>query len=140
MSDRQDRRRTKNSRSKVRKEARAAGFRSAFEQRVAEQLTDYEYEADTFKYEITESHKYTPDFTLPNSIVLECKGRLTVFDRKKLIAVKANFPGLDLRLVFMYPNNKLSSKSKTRYWEWAEKHGFPWCGPEIPEEWKSATA
>lgn len=136
MSDRQDRRRTKNSRSKVRKEARGAGYRSGFEQRVAEQLTTFEYEADRLPYEINETHYYTPDFTLPESgIVLECKGRLTVHDRKKLLLIKEQYPELDLRLVFMYPNNKLSSKSKTRYWEWAEKHGFPWCGPNVPEEW-----
>lgn len=86
-----------------------------------------------------ERRKYTPDFILENGIILETKGRLTAADRKKMLLVKAQHPGLDIRFVFMYPNNKLSAKSKTRYWEWAEKNGFPWCGKEVPKSWQSAT-
>lgn len=87
------------------------------------------------EYDVLETRKYTPDFTLPNKVILEAKGRMTGRDRKKMLLVKEQHPDRDIRFVFMYPKNKLSAKSNTRYWQWAEKHGFPWCGPEIPKEW-----
>lgn len=132
-------RRGSNARSKVRKAAQKAGFRSAFEQRVAEGIkalgADYDYETVHFLYEVNERKRYTPDFVLPNGVIVECKGRLTPADRKKLLLIKEQHDEVDLRLVFMYPNNKLSAKSKTRYWEWAEKHGFKWADNNVPEEW-----
>ena len=66
---------------------------------------------------------------------MEAKGRLTSDDRVKLLAVREQHPGIDLRLLFMYPNNKLSPKSPTRYYQWAEKHGFKWAEGRIPPEW-----
>lgn len=86
------------------------------------------------RYKVEEERKYLPDFVI-GDVVVECKGRLTAADRKKLLLVRTQHPGLDLRLVFMYPNNKLSSKSKTRYWEWAEKNGFKWADKFVPKEW-----
>ena len=128
-------RRGSNARSRVRKAAQKAGFRSAFEQRVAEGLSEYEYEPFVIAYEVHETKKYTPDFALPNKVILECKGRLTADDRKKMLLVKEQHPELDIRFVFMYPNNKLTARSKTRYWEWAEKHGFKWADNTVPKEW-----
>lgn len=84
---------------------------------------------------VLEPKTYLPDFKLPNGVLVECKGRLTVEDRVKLVKVKAAHPDKDIRLVFMYPNNKLTSRSKTRYWEWAEKNGFKWADNEVPIEW-----
>lgn len=81
-----------------------------------------------------ETRKYTPDFKV-GDIRIECKGRLTADDRKKLLLFKAQHPKIDLRLVFMYPNNKLTARSKTRYWEWAEKHGIVWADREVPKAW-----
>ena len=135
--------RTSNRNTAVRKNAEAAGFRSGFEQRVAEALTalgvEFEYEPKdrVIEYKVEETRKYLPDFVI-GDMVIECKGRLTADDRKKLLLIKKQqWPEVDLRLVFMYPNNKLSAKSKTRYWEWAEKHGFPWADKEVPKEWLS---
>lgn len=130
-----------NARSAVRKAAQKAGFRSAFEQRVADGITerggqyDYEPADELMTYKVEEVRKYLPDFRLATGIIVECKGRLTAADRKKLLLVKAQHPDKDIRLVFMYPNNKLSSKSSTRYWQWAEKHGFPWADKDVPTEW-----
>lgn len=87
-----------------------------------------------FKYEVHDTRKYTPDFKV-GDIRIECKGRLTADDRKKLLLVKEQHPEIDLRLVFMYPNNKLTARSKTRYWEWAEKNGFKWADKGVPKEW-----
>ena len=78
---------------------------------------------------------YTPDFVLPNGVIVECKGRLTVHDRTKHLMIKAQHPELDIRFVFQY-NNPITKGSKTRYTDWAEKHGFLWAMKYIPKEWK----
>lgn len=81
-----------------------------------------------------QKHRYTPDFTLANGVRIEGKGRFTPSDRTKLLAVKEAHPNLDLRLVFGC-NNKLNKKSKERYFDWAEKHGFKYSLREVPKEW-----
>ncbi len=126
--------------TEVRKAAQEAGYRSGFEHRVAQQLeaagVKYEYEPKDgiLEYRVNELRKYLPDFRLPGGVLVECKGRLTAADRKKLKLVKEAWPQLDIRLVFQY-NNKLNPRSKTRYSDWAEKHGFPWALREVPAEW-----
>lgn len=89
-------------------------------------------------YNIDETRVYLPDFRLPNGIIVECKGRLTAADRKKLKLVKEQHPDKDIRLVFMY-DNKLNPKSKTRYSAWAEKLGFPWALKAVPVQWIGET-
>lgn len=126
-------------RTKTRKDAEQAGFRSGFEARVAEQLTergtdfDYEPKDGIMEYEIHELHKYLPDFRI-GKMYIECKGRFTAADRKKMRLVKEHNPKKDIRLLFM-SNNKLNPRSKTRYSDWAEKNGFKWAIKRIPEEW-----
>lgn len=112
-------------------------FRSGLEERLAKTLDKlgqpFLYEVEKFKY-VTESN-YTPDFFLPNGVILEAKGFFKPSDRRKMLAVKAQNPHLDLRMVFMR-NNTLSKNSKTTYGAWCDKHGFPWCiYPDIPESW-----
>ena len=112
-------------------------YRSGLEERLGKYLdkhaVPYLYEVERFKY-VTES-KYTPDFFLPNGVVIESKGFFKPSDRRKMLAVKAQHPDLDIRLVFQR-NNTLSKQSKTTYGDWATKHGFPWCiFPAIPESW-----
>jgi len=95
-----------------------------------------EYETLTISYTIPASdHKYFPDFILPNGIIVEAKGKLDIRTCKKMIAVKKCNPTLDIRFVFMNAQNKMSRSSKTRYWEWAEQHNFPWAQGTIPLEW-----
>jgi hypothetical protein len=113
-------------------------FRSGLEERVADLLTNlgvkYEYESTKVPYVL--QCNYTPDFLLPNGVYLETKGQLTEEDRRKMKAVKAANPELDIRLVFQAPYNKIYKGSKTTYAKWAEKHGFPWCAfHSIPIEW-----
>ena len=112
-------------------------FRSKFERRLAAQLdhvgVPYLYECRHLDYVCKRT--YTPDFELPNGVILEAKGFFKPADRTKMLAVKKAHPSLDIRFVFQ-ANNKLSKSSKTTYGAWADKHGFPWCiGPSIPESW-----
>lgn len=79
--------------------------------------------------------KYTPDFLLPNGIYVEAKGKLDRDTIRKMISVKKSNPHLDIRFVFMKANNPLRKGAKLRYWQWAEKHGFPWAEGTIPLEW-----
>jgi hypothetical protein len=105
-------------------------FRSGLEEKVADLLTNlgvkYEYESTKVPYVLQ----------LPNGVYLETKGHLTDEDRRKMKAVKAANPDLDVRFVFQSPFNKIYKGSKTTYAKWAEKHGFLWCAyHSIPTGW-----
>lgn len=116
-------------------------FRSRFEFRVASELehsgVPYAYEDHEVRYVQPEAYRrYTPDFVLPNGIILEVKGLLTGDDRQKHLWIKDQFPDLDIRFVFMNPSNKIYKGSKTTYAKWATTNGFMYCrGPHIPDEW-----
>jgi len=113
-------------------------FKSKFEQQFALDLEDkgipYEYEKITLPF--TQEHKYYPDFDLGGVMLIETKGRFTGRDRAKHLKVKEAHPDRDIRFVFMKASNKLSTKSKTTYSEWCDKHGFKWAEGRIPEEWQ----
>lgn len=52
------------------------------------------------------------------------------------MAVKAQNPGIDIRLVFQNARNRLNKKSKTTYGDWATKNGFQFSdGGRIPADW-----
>jgi len=126
-------------RRKTRAKARAAGYRSKFEQDVFERAkeegieVEYEPKEEIIEY-FKKPSKYLPDGRLPNGVLVECKGRFTVFDRVKHLLIKEQHPEKDIRFVFQY-NNTLSKKSKTTYTEWCDKHGFMWAIGDIPHEW-----
>jgi len=115
-------------------------YRSNFERTIAENLKviriPIEYETIKLAY-ITPAipHKYTPDFILPNGIVIEAKGRLKAADRKKMILVREQNPTKDIRFVFQRAKNTISKSSKTTYAMWAEKNGFQWAQGTIPIDW-----
>ena len=120
------------------------GFRSGLEKRVADFLrehkVEFSYECSKIHYKVPESeHVYTPDFRITTrsgkSILIETKGRFLLEDRKKHLLIRAQYPNLDIRLVFQNPNVKIDKRSKTTYRMWAEKNGFRWAGKCIPEEW-----
>lgn len=93
-----------------------------------------EYEPKSAIIDYTIAFRYQPDFVLPNGIIIEAKGRLDVWDRRKMIAVKAQHPHLDIRFVFQKASMKLSRAGKT-YGEWADAVGFPWSEGTIPLKW-----
>lgn len=80
-------------------------------------------------------HKYTPDFVLPNGIIIEAKGLFEREDRQKHLLIKMQYPDLDIRFVFQTPNLKLYKGSKTTYADWAEKNGFKYSTRQIPDAW-----
>jgi hypothetical protein len=79
---------------------------------------------------------YTPDFVLPNGIILECKGKFVAEERKKHAAIKEQHPELDIRLLFQY-DSKITKNSKTRYTEWCRKKEIPAAvGHKLPDHWR----
>ena len=128
------------SRSKTRKNAVKKGYRSAFELLISEQLTEssigFGYEDTVIKYTVPERHsKYTPDFTLPNGIIIEAKGRWTTEDRQKHLLIRKQHPELDIRFVFQSTRTKIRKGSKTTYGDFCDKHGILWAEKNIPESW-----
>jgi hypothetical protein len=94
------------------------------------------FEKLKLRYVVPQSdHVYTPDFELPGGIIIETKGLLTREDRKKMLLVKAQHPGLDIRMVFSNANARIAPKSPTTYAKWAETYGFPWAHKTIPTQW-----
>ena len=120
------------------KKKKTSKFRSGLEEQVAKLLeglgVTYEYESTRVPYTI--QHHYSPDFILPNHVLLETKGYWDAKDRRKILAVKKDNPYLDLRMVFQSPYNKINKNSKTTYAKWCEKHDIPWTSyHNIPLEW-----
>jgi len=113
-------------------------FRSKLEEKVADLLfhLDVKYEYETKKISYVIQHNYTPDFVLPNSVILECKGYWDAADRRKIKQVKKDNPDIDLRMVFQAPFNTISKRSKTTYAQWCEKLDIPWTSfKNIPLDW-----
>lgn len=89
-------------------------------------------------------HKYTPDFILPNGIVVETKGIFDAADRKKHLLVKSQHPVLDIRFVFSRSKSTLTKRvpkthknyaTQTTYGDWCLKHGLPFADKLIPQAW-----
>jgi hypothetical protein len=120
------------------KTAQALGYKSGIEGDIAVQLKQAglpaDYEPGKLPY-MDKPHTYTPDFILPNGIVIETKGYFVPEDRTKHLRIKEQYPDLDLRFVFARPENRINKTSKTTYGEWATKKGFKWSKRRIPEAW-----
>ena len=118
---------------------RKHGYRSGLEDRISEQLKSlsvpFKYEEFKIKYEIHENRTYTPDFELPNGIIVESKGRFVAADRKKHLLVKKQHPELDIRFVFSNSKAKINKGSKTTYGDWCDKNGYLYADKLIPEGW-----
>ncbi len=118
----------------------ANGYKSGFEERIAQELTalgvPVKYEAEVISYSQPEkARKYHPDFKLPNGIFIETKGYLVTADRQKHLLIKAQHPNIDIRFVFGNARNRINKGSPTTYADWANKNGFRWAEKHIPEEW-----
>jgi len=113
-------------------------FRSGLERQVAELLKqlNIKFEYESLKLQYTIPHDYTPDFILPNGVILEAKGYWSAEDRRKIKAVIAQNPNIDLRMVFMAPTKKISKRSRTSYAQYCEQRGIKWCSfKKIPYTW-----
>lgn len=125
--------------SKIRQQAIKNGYRSGLEDVISEDLkkrgVDFGYETVKIKWQLIESKTYTPDFILPNGIIIESKGRFVLDDRKKHLKVREQNPDLDIRFVFSNSRNKIRKGSKTTYAMWCEKNNFLYADKRIPDEW-----
>ena len=119
--------------------ARKHGYRSGLELKVAQYLDTkkviFKYEAIKIEWEDLAYRTYTPDFILPNNIIIEAKGRFVTQDRRKHREIKRQHPQLDIRFVFENSNRKLYKGAKSTYKEWCERHGFLCYDRIIPESW-----
>lgn len=116
------------------------GWRSGLEEEVGAQLkkaaVSFTFEAVKLPYTpLKLTRSYTPDFILANGIVVETKGRFVTDDRQKLKAIKAQYPDLDLRMVFSRSASRISKASKTTYALWCESIGIPYADKLIPSAW-----
>ena len=94
------------------------------------------YETSKIKYTIPESnHVYTPDFILPNGIIVETKGRFMIEDRKKHLLIRAQHPDKDIRFVFTRSATKLYKGARTTYSDWCVKNNFKFADKCIPDSW-----
>ena len=121
------------------------GFRSQFEQRIAEDLVSrgikfrYEREQDKLTWiKPATHHVYTPDYVLllpgDRKIYVEAKGRLTGDDMSKMIFVSQQHADLDIRWLFSNARTSAGRQKKTAG-EWASKHGFTWAEKVVPDSW-----
>lgn len=120
------------------------GFRSGLEEAVGAELQrlniPYSYEEHKLAFEQpAKKRSYTPDFIIPNGIIIETKGRFVTADRQKHLMIAEQFPLLEIRFVFSNPNNRIGKGSKTTYAMWCDKHGFTYAAKTIPRVWLKET-
>jgi len=115
------------------------GYRSGLEIKLQDFFKDNnidaKYESFKIEWEDIRYRKYTPDFLLPNGIVIETKGLFTTEDRRKHLLVKKQHPEYDIRFVFENSKRRISKKSKTTYAMWCEKYGFLYADKVVPDNW-----
>jgi|TARA_R110000744_G_scaffold13857_1_gene39962 hypothetical protein len=127
------------SKSEKRKQAIKNGYRSGLEDDISKDLTergvDFKFEVLKIQWVLHRNKSYTPDFILPNGVIVESKGRFVVDDRMKHLEIKKQHPDLDIRFVFSNSKAKIRKGSKTTLGMWADKHGFMYSDKRIPDEW-----
>jgi hypothetical protein len=112
-------------------------YKSGFERTVTANLTSrkIKFEYETIKLPYTLEGTYNPDLLLVDSgIIVELKGVLDREAKRKMIAVRKQYPDKDIRIVFMNANKKVPGTKQT-HGEWATKNGYTWAEGKIPEEW-----
>ena len=124
--------------SERRRHAIKNGYRSGLEDDIAKDLKDrgvnFEYEKLKVQWQLLENKTYTPDFKLPNGIIIESKGRFVQADRKKHLIIQDQHPFLDIRFVFSNSRSKLYKGAKSTYGDWCNKHGILYADKRIPDE------
>ena len=116
--------------------------KGTFEARVISDLDErgvsYKYEPEKLAYYV-ERH-YIPDLAV-GTMIVELKGYFRQDAQRKMKAVKAQHPELDIRFVFQNASatvqgaKKRKDGSKMTCKEWADRNGFMWAEATVPEEW-----
>ena len=88
----------------------------------------------------TKQKKYTPDFPIKKSFIIEAKGLFNSKDRKKHRLIKEQHPNYDIRFIFSNSKIKIGKKSQTTYAKWCELFGFKYhciqsTKDTFPKEW-----
>ena len=102
---------------------------------------DFTYEGMKIVFsQPTKQKKYTPDFPIKKSFIIEAKGLFNSKDRKKHRLIKEQHPNYDIRFVFSNSKIKIGKKSKTTYAKWCELFGFKYhciqsTKDTFPKEW-----
>lgn len=118
----------------------SASYRSGLEEFTSEYLRELGIEPKYEKYYLeyiipSSNHKYTPDFVLPNGIIIETKGLWDAEDRKKHLLIREQHPKLDIRFVFSRSKTPIYKGSKSTYASFCNKQGIQYADKVIPEEW-----
>ena len=116
-------------------------YKSGFERTIVANLksrgVDFKYENIKLPYVL--ERVYNPDFDLSQfGFILEAKGLLDRDSKAKMVAVKKQYPQLDIRFLFMQADKKIPG-SKQTHAQWADKNGFPWAEGTVPDEWLTTT-
>lgn len=99
------------------------------------------YEALKIKFiQPAKLRTYSPDWLLPNNIIVESKGRFAPEDRQKHLWIHEQHPDLDIRFVFQKADNTITKRSKVTYSDWCDKNGFQWAEGSVPEDWLAEPA
>lgn len=93
------------------------------------------YEARDSRIHYLIEFDYTPDFVLPNGIIIETKGLFSSEDRRKHRNIQKQHPEKDIRFVFSNSRAKLRKGSTTTYGDWCDRHGFLYADRLIPTGW-----
>lgn len=115
------------------------GFRSGLEGDLQSQIASngfpVVYEELVVPWTLLRKCTYTPDFVLPNGIIIEGKGRFMTSDRSKHLYIKEQEPDLDIRFVFSRSKERISKTSRTTYAAWCENKGFQYADKQIDPRW-----
>lgn len=120
-----------NSKNGLRDLADDWGFDSAFELEVAARLhsqgVDVSREGTIYRYRDAagQFRTWRPDFTTPDGVAIEVKGRLFPGDCAKIRAVLEHNPDLDIRLVLQDPHRS-TGMGKPTLAEWADSIDVRW--------------
>jgi hypothetical protein len=122
-----------------------SGLENTTMEDLAQRGVQYRYEEVKVAYTSpATAHKYTPDFIIPNGVIVETKGIFDSDDRKKHLLIQAQNPGLDIRFVFSRSKSTLTKRvpkthknyaTQTTYGDWCTKHGFLFADKLIPQAW-----
>lgn len=111
-------------------------FKSGFERTIDANLRSrgVKFTYETLELPYVLNGVYHPDFILANGIVVEAKGVLDRDSKRKMLAVRRQYPDLDIRFLFMEANKKVPGTKQTHA-QWADRNGYPWAEGTIPEDW-----
>ncbi len=120
-----------------------AAFKSGLEEDNANLLRslgiDPRYEEFSLEYQVPATTcRYTPDFRLPNGVVIETKGYFDAEDRKRHLLVRKSHPGLDIRFVFTKASQFCQTADRKAYSQWLQStHKRKTGNIDLFNEWRA---